>query len=57
MRKMRKAALLALLGGTVLFSGCLQRALFDTAIYVGSEFVLDGGLLDIFPTGSAAAGG
>ena len=53
MRKMKKTALLAALAGTTLFGGCLggwnwQRILWDTAMYAGREYLLDGGVLDIF---------
>ena len=53
MRKMKKGALLLALAGTTLFGGCLggwnwQRILWDTAMYAGQEYLLDGGVLDIF---------
>jgi hypothetical protein len=61
MRKMKKGALLAALAGTTLFGGCLggwnwQRILWDTAIYAGTEFVLDNdGVFDLFESGDVAA--
>ncbi len=45
MRKTKGALLAFLAGSTMLFGGCLgfnwQRILWDTALYVGQEFVLD----------------
>lgn len=53
-----KGAILALLAGaTMLSGGCLnwQRILLDTAIYAGTEFLLDNdGVFDLFPDGEAA---
>ena len=57
MRKMKKTALLAALSGATLFGGCLggwnwQRILWDTAIYAGTEFLLDNdGVFDLFESG------
>ncbi len=57
MRNVKKGALLAALSGATLFGGCLggwnwQRILWDTAIYAGTEFVLDNdGVLDLFDDG------
>jgi hypothetical protein len=55
MRKMKKGALLLALAGTTLFGGCLgggfwQKALVDTALYVGQSFVLDNAnVFNLFP--------
>ena len=61
MRNMKKGAALAALSGATLFGGCLgdlnwQRLLWDTAIYAGTEWVLDNdGVFDLFEDGDVAA--
>jgi hypothetical protein len=57
---MKKGAALAILSGATLFGGCLglnwQRLLWDTAIYAGTEFVLDNdGVFDLFEDGAEVA--
>jgi hypothetical protein len=54
MTKFKGAVLAFLAGATMLSGGCLnwQRILVDTAIYAGTEFLLDNdGVFDLFPDG------
>lgn len=58
--KMKKTALVALLGGTILGGGCLglnwKQLLWTTAVYGVTEFVLDNdGVFDLFEDGNVAA--
>ncbi len=61
MRNMKKSAALAALTGVTLFIGCLgnigwKRLLWDTALYAGTEFVLDNdGVFDLFEDGDPTA--
>jgi hypothetical protein len=58
MRRIKKCALLAALSGATLFGGCLglpwKQMLWDTALYVGQEFVLDNAnVFNLFPDTTA----
>ncbi len=58
--KMKKTALVTLLGGTILGGGCLglnwRQVLWTTALYAATEFVLDNdGVFDLFEDGNVAA--
>jgi hypothetical protein len=60
MTKFKGAVLAMLAGATMLSSGCLnlnwQRIFLGTAIYAGSEFLLDNdGVFDLFPDGDTTA--
>lgn len=60
MTKFKGAVLAVLAGATMLSGGCLninwQRLLLDTAIYAGTEFLLDNdGVFDLFPDGDTTA--
>jgi len=60
MTKCKSAALALLAGATMLSGGCLnwQQILVDTAIYAGTEFLLDNAnVIDLFPDGGDATGG
>ena len=58
-----KTLAVATLAGTVLGGGCLgignwQRILLDTALYAGTEFLLDNdGVFDLFEDGNVTAAG
>ena len=58
MTKVKRTVLAFLAGATMLSGGCLdwQRILLDTAIYAGTEFLLDNdGVFDLFPDGDTTA--
>jgi len=51
-----------LAGGTLLFlgsclsSGAAKQVLMSTALYLGQEYVFDGGIFDLFPSQPNSAG-
>lgn len=62
MKRLRHRVMLVLVGGTVLFfgsclnSGVAKQALLSTALYLGQEYVFDGGIFNLFPSQPNSAG-
>ena len=61
MRKIKKSALLVLLGGTMFFGSCLgglgwKQVAWTAAVSVGTQFLTDNnGVFDLFDDGSTEA--
>jgi hypothetical protein len=58
MTKLKSTVLVLLVASTILTGGCLnwQRILLDTAIYAGTEFLMDNdAVFDLFPDGDTTA--